>query len=169
MNSSTATPSDHEDKDAPLRHDIRLLGRILGETLRDQDGDEAFEIVERIRQLAISFHRDQEQVALAGLEQLFHDLPNGRITYVARAFSYFSHLANIAEDQHHIRRARAHLLAGSPARATRSISRASARSKARRLARPVNASRLDSSTSASSALFTQSFQPVLMTSPRLPP
>jgi phosphoenolpyruvate carboxylase len=42
---------------------------------------------------------------------------------VVRAFSYFSHLANIAEDQHHIRRRRAHLLAGSPRSKAASASR----------------------------------------------
>jgi phosphoenolpyruvate carboxylase len=45
-----------------------------------------------------------------------HELPRDRTSQVVRAFSYFSHLANIAEDQHHIRRARAHALAGSPPR-----------------------------------------------------
>jgi len=116
MNSLPASTLISEDKDAPLREDIRLLGRILGETLRDQDGDEAFQTVERIRQLAISFHRDDQSTARDALEALFNDLPDSRITYVARAFSYFSHLANIAEDQHHIRRARTHALAGSPPR-----------------------------------------------------
>ena len=104
------------EKDAPLRDDIRLLGRLLGDTLRDQEGAESFDTVERIRQLAIRFHRDDDPAARKGLESLFADLPNSRTTLVARAFSYFSHLANTAEDQHHIRRARAHALAGSKPR-----------------------------------------------------
>ncbi|MEK7302622.1 MAG: phosphoenolpyruvate carboxylase, partial [Pseudomonadota bacterium] len=47
------------DKDLPLREDIRLLGRMLGDTLREQEGETAFELVENIRQTAIRFHRDQ--------------------------------------------------------------------------------------------------------------
>ncbi len=118
----TTTPHDaHSDvssdaKEAPLKEDIRLLGRILGDTLRDQEGADAFDIVERIRQLALRFHRDEDHAASRELEAVLGALPNPMTTQVARAFSYFSHLANIAEDQQHIRRARAHALAGSPPR-----------------------------------------------------
>lgn len=108
--------SDIAEKDAPLRDDIRLLGRLLGDTLREQEGADAFDTVERIRQLAISFHRNDDHAARQGLEAMFAELPNSKTTQVARAFSYFSHLANIAEDQHHIRRARTHALAGSKPR-----------------------------------------------------
>ena len=104
------------DKDEPLRQDIRLLGRILGDTLRDQEGDEAYLLVERIRQLAIRFHRDDDQPALDELTTLLGDLEHVQTLQVVRAFSYFSHLANIAEDQHHIRRSRVHAIAGSPSR-----------------------------------------------------
>ena len=51
----TASPED--EKDAPLRNDIRLLGRILGDTVREQEGAETFDIVERIRHASIRFHR----------------------------------------------------------------------------------------------------------------
>ncbi|HLA34946.1 MAG TPA: phosphoenolpyruvate carboxylase, partial [Rhodocyclaceae bacterium] len=115
MNFATDT-DDSIEKDAPLREDIRLLGRLLGNTLRDQEGVESFETVEKIRQLAIRFHRDEAIDARAELDAIFRDLPSRSITQVARAFSYFSHLANIAEDQHHIRRARAHARAGSQTR-----------------------------------------------------
>src|SRR5213076_2509747 len=47
------------------------------------------------------------------LTTLLKKLTREETNSVVRAFSYFSHLANIAEDQHHIRRRRAHLLAGS--------------------------------------------------------
>ncbi len=104
------------DKDAPLREDIRFLGRLLGDTLRQQEGDEAFATVEHIRQLAIRFHRHDDLAARDELENLLNALPNAHTTQVARAFSYFSHLANIAEDQHHLRRTRAHALAGSEPR-----------------------------------------------------
>ena len=108
---------DTIDKDEPLRADIRLLGRILGDTLRDQEGLAAFELVENIRQLGVRFHRNDDLDAKRALQELLAGLDHKPTLDVVRAFSYFSHLANIAEDEHHIRRARAHALAGSPPRA----------------------------------------------------
>jgi phosphoenolpyruvate carboxylase len=104
------------DKDQPLRDDIRLLGRLLGDTVTDQEGAEVFATIERIRLLAISHHRHDDTIARAELESLLHALPREHTSQVVRAFSYFSHLANIAEDQHHLRRSRAHLLSGSAPR-----------------------------------------------------
>src|SRR5438105_3178944 len=101
------------DKDAPLKEDIRLLGRLLGEVLRDQEGPQVYEVVETIRQTAVRFRRDANAKAGEELTALLHKLSRNQTISVVRAFSYFSHLANIAEDQHHIRRRRAHLLAGS--------------------------------------------------------
>uniref|UniRef100_UPI000577B903 phosphoenolpyruvate carboxylase n=1 Tax=Bradyrhizobium japonicum TaxID=375 RepID=UPI000577B903 len=51
------------EADARLRDDIRLLGRILGDTVRDQEGAELFDLVERIRQTSIRFHRDEDRLA----------------------------------------------------------------------------------------------------------
>ncbi|MFL9923507.1 phosphoenolpyruvate carboxylase [Herbaspirillum lusitanum] len=110
-----AKPIKSGDKDAPLKEDIRLLGRLLGEVLRDQEGDAVFEVVETIRQTAVRFRRESDAKAGAELDQLLKKLTRDQTNSVVRAFSYFSHLANIAEDQHHNRRRRAHLLAGSAA------------------------------------------------------
>jgi phosphoenolpyruvate carboxylase len=104
------------DKDAPLKEDIRLLGRLLGDVLRDQEGEAVFDIVETIRQTAVRFRREDDPQAGKELTDLLHALTRDQTISVVRAFSYFSHLANIAEDQHHNRRRRAHLLAGSAAR-----------------------------------------------------
>ena len=104
-------------KDRPLRDDIRLLGRILGDTVREQEGEAVFDIVERIRQTSIRFHRDNDEAARHSLETILNNLSPGQTVQIVRAFSYFSHLANIAEDQHHIRRTRAHTLAGAAPRA----------------------------------------------------
>jgi phosphoenolpyruvate carboxylase len=101
------------DKDAPLKEDIRLLGRLLGDVLRDQEGDAVFDVVETIRQTAVRFRREADPRAGEELTVLLHQLTRDQTISVVRAFSYFSHLANIAEDQHHIRRRRAHLLQGS--------------------------------------------------------
>ncbi len=117
------------DKDMPLREDIRLLGRLLGDTIREQEGDRVFELVESIRQHSIAFHRHGEtDAARRALETLMNSLSPVETTQIVRAFSYFSHLANIAEDLHHIRRTRAHAMAGSqPRRGTMASSLARAR------------------------------------------
>jgi phosphoenolpyruvate carboxylase len=104
------------DKDLPLRDDIRLLGRILGDTVRIQEGEPVFAIVEHIRRTSIRFHRDEDEAARHELEATLNGLSHGQSIQIIRAFSYFSHLANIAEDQHHIRRTRAHALAASAPR-----------------------------------------------------
>ena len=105
--------TDSTDKEYPLREDIRLLGRILGDTLREQEGAATFDLIERIRQNAIRFRRDRAADAKQQLDATLNELDPVRTIAVVRAFSYFSLLANIAEDQHHNRRRRAHLIAGS--------------------------------------------------------
>lgn len=104
------------DKDAPLREDIRLLGRVLGETVRGQEGGEIYTLIERVRQTSLRFHRGEDPGARAELEGILKDLSRHGTIQTIRAFSYFSHLANVAEDQHHIRRSRAHLTASSEPR-----------------------------------------------------
>ena len=73
-------------------------------------------VIERIRQNSVRFRRDDDVAARRELEAMLDALSREQTIQVARAFSYFSHLANIAEDQHHIRRSRAHLIAGSTPR-----------------------------------------------------
>src|SRR6516164_11187418 len=109
-------PVDTEDKDLPLRDDIRLLGRILGDTVREQSGEAVFDIVERIRQSSVCFRRDEDIAARRELAETLNSTPPGEALQIIRAFSFFSHLANIAEDQHHIRRTRAHALTASAPR-----------------------------------------------------
>src|SRR5215468_12353973 len=104
-------------KDIPLRDDIRLLGRILGDTIREQEGEAVFAVVERIRQTSVRFHRREDERARGELEVTLNSLSRAHAICVIRAYSFFSHLANIAEDQHHIRRTRAHAIAGSAPRA----------------------------------------------------
>ena len=101
-------PAESPEKDAPLRYDIRLLGRILGDTVRTQEGEAVFELVEHIRRTGVQFHRDADEGARQELQKIMSGLPMGRALTIIRAFGYFSHLANIAEDQHHIRRTRAY-------------------------------------------------------------
>src|SRR5689334_23904462 len=91
------------EEDVRLREEIRLLGRILGDTVRDQEGADVFDLVERIRQTSIRFHRDEDRVARKELEAMLDSLSISETVRIVRAFAYFSHLANIAEDQNTIR------------------------------------------------------------------
>ncbi len=111
-----SAPADISSKDLPLRDDVRLLGRILGDTLREQEGEETFQLVENVRRAAVRFRKTQDERDGETLEQMLDALSPGETLAVVRAFSYFSQLSNIAEDLHHNRRHRAHLKAGSPPR-----------------------------------------------------
>ncbi|OUL68113.1 phosphoenolpyruvate carboxylase, partial [Paraburkholderia hospita] len=102
-----------EDKDQPLFEDIRYLGRLLGDVVREQEGDAVFDVVETIRQTAVRFRREDDSVAAQALDKKLRALSPEQTVSVVRAFSYFSHLANIAEDRHRNRRHRIHDLAGS--------------------------------------------------------
>ncbi len=109
---STAPCAPSSDKDQPLVDDIRLLGRILGDVIREQEGVAAFALVEQVRQLSVTFRRDADQDADKALNKLLKGLTTDQTVSVIRAFTYFSHLANLAEDRHHIRRRRVHERAG---------------------------------------------------------
>ncbi|CAN7468330.1 phosphoenolpyruvate carboxylase [Trinickia sp. LjRoot230] len=106
-----------EDKDQPLFQDIRYLGRLLGDVVREQEGDAVFDLVETIRQSAVKFRREDDHSAALSLEKQLRTLTPDQTVSVVRAFSYFSHLANIAEDRHHNRRRRIHALGGSAPKA----------------------------------------------------
>ncbi|MDU6377301.1 MAG: phosphoenolpyruvate carboxylase, partial [Bradyrhizobium sp.] len=67
---SRAADAQAMEEDARLRDDIRLLGRILGDTVRDQEGADVFDLVERIRQTSVRFHRDEDRQARRELEQI---------------------------------------------------------------------------------------------------
>ena len=105
-------PNSRADKDQPLIDDIRLLGRILGDVIREQEGQAAFELIEQIRQLSVAFRRHADQSADKALKKLLKGLSGDQTVSVIRAFTYFSHLANLAEDRHHIRRRAVHERAG---------------------------------------------------------
>jgi len=102
----------NRDNEKPLVEDIRLLGRILGDVIRAQEGADAYELVEQIRKLSVAFRRDADHEADKALKKLLKGLPGDRAVSVIRAFTYFSHLANLAEDRHHIRRRAIHERAG---------------------------------------------------------
>ena len=99
-------------KNRPLVDDIRLLGRILGDVIREQEGKAGFELVERVRQLSVAYRLKHDARAGHALDRLLKNLSNDQTVSVIRAFSYFSQLANIAEDRHHVRRREHHAQRG---------------------------------------------------------
>jgi phosphoenolpyruvate carboxylase len=116
---------DADEKEELLRADRRLLGRLLGDVISEQVGAATRERIERIRQTAVRFRRTELDPAAAGeaavvkaeLEKELDALPIEETLHVVRAFSYFSHLLNIAEDAHQNRRRNAYAVAGAPRRA----------------------------------------------------
>ena len=110
---TASTSARRPDKDQPLLEDIRLLGRMLGDVIREQEGAAAFDLIERIRQMSVAFHRDADADAQQALKRLLKSLSGDQAVSVIRAFTYFSHLVNLAEDRHHVRRRAVHERAGS--------------------------------------------------------
>jgi len=100
-----------EDAHKPLRDDVRLLGRLLGDTLISQEGADLFGRVERVRAAAKAARgrdRVQSDRTFAELADELSAMPVESAVPIARAFSHFLQLANVAEQHHRIRRRRAH-------------------------------------------------------------
>jgi phosphoenolpyruvate carboxylase len=96
----------------PMREDIRLLGTILGDTVREQNGEDVFDLVERAR--VESFRVRRSEIDRAELARMFDGIDIHRAIPVIRAFSHFALLANVAEDIHRERRRAVHVAAGEP-------------------------------------------------------
>ena len=96
-----------QDSQKPLRDDVRLLGGLLGEALVRQEGEELYQRVERVRALAKRARREESDAAFRALADELAAMPLEAAVPVARAFSQFLHLANVAEQHHRIRRRRA--------------------------------------------------------------
>src|SRR6266699_2443741 len=116
----TTEQESGDEKEQLLREDRRLLGRLLGDVIGEQVGAATLERIETIRQTAVRFRRSLSDPALAGeaaaVKAELDALPIEETLHVVRAFSYFSHLLNIAEDAHQNRRRRAHAQGRSPRR-----------------------------------------------------
>ncbi|MBZ4417805.1 phosphoenolpyruvate carboxylase [Myxococcus sp. RHSTA-1-4] len=100
----------------PLRRDVRLLGRLLGEVLVEQEGKALYDLEEEVRRLAIQRRRGPvagRRAAAAELGEVLQRLPMERAEPVLRAFSVYFQLVNIAEQHHRIRRARTHAASAS--------------------------------------------------------
>ena len=116
-------------KEAPLRRDVRSLGMLLGEVLREQAGDDLFEHVEALRKGTIR-RRDAEARGSEGEAshheaialELVHSLPAERAILLTRAFAFYFELINLAETNHRKRRRIALRLSGKAGRQRRSLS-----------------------------------------------
>src|SRR5882672_957437 len=105
-----------EEKEQLLREARRLLGRLLGDVISEQVGEATREQIEAIRQTAVRFRRAESDPSMqaeapaisAELQARLDALSIDETLYVVRAFSYFLHLLNIAEDAHQNRRRHAH-------------------------------------------------------------
>jgi phosphoenolpyruvate carboxylase len=96
------------DPHKPLRQDVRLLGELLGETLREHAGARLLETVERVRTVAKT-SRARADRDFQALATELGQLPVDAAIPLARAFTHFLNLANVAEQHHRIRRRRAYL------------------------------------------------------------
>jgi phosphoenolpyruvate carboxylase len=111
----TATPTrdtDRQQLPAPLRRDVRLLGGLLGEVLREAGGQELLDDTERLRHAVIDARRAQPGGAQGGtgadpagdeIVALVASWPLDRAELVARAFTVYFHLSNLAEELHRVR------------------------------------------------------------------
>ena len=86
----SAAPAPGDDA---LIRDIRFLGRILGEVIREQEGREAYELVERVRRLSVAYRLKRDAAAGRQLDRLLKSLTVDQTVSVVRAFSYFSSIA----------------------------------------------------------------------------
>ena len=101
--------SDRAALPEPMRRDVRLLGDILGEIIRDSGGPELLADVERLRRAVIEARqREEHHLAAAGDEivRLVSSWSLEQAEQVARAFAVYFHLANLAEEHQRIRNLR---------------------------------------------------------------
>ncbi|GAA1864651.1 phosphoenolpyruvate carboxylase [Myceligenerans crystallogenes] len=104
---TTARGSAPHEVPDPLRDDVRLLGRLLGEILREAGGQELLDDVERLRELTIRAYGNGHDGALDEASALVDGFTLERAEQVARAFTCYFHLANLAEEFHRVRVLRA--------------------------------------------------------------
>jgi len=110
---STVRPAEASD---PLREDVRLLGGLLGTTVREQAGEAVYDLVESIRRTSLRFRREQEREARLELETMLGELDDAHSLAAVHAFTLFAQLSNIAEDLHQNRDERRHQIGGDPPR-----------------------------------------------------
>ena len=89
--------------DSALRSDVSLLGGLLGRVLRESGGDELLRDVEKLRELVIDAYESERDVSIEDAESLVESFSTQRAEQVARAFTCYFHLTNLAEEHHRVR------------------------------------------------------------------
>ena len=101
--------------DDQLRDEVRLLGGLLGEVIRDEGGQDLYDRIEAVRQASVAYHRDAASQDASKLEALLAELSLDQAVGLAHGFAAFSLLANVAEDRAGKRRAKDQSAAGARA------------------------------------------------------
>ena len=105
--SPTATPPGYPrtmtEVPAPLRRDVRLLSTLLGRVLEEAEGPDLLRDVERLRRAAISLRREPSDARRREAERIVEELPRLRAAQVARAFTAYFQLVNLAEEHQRVR------------------------------------------------------------------
>ena len=97
-----------EDKDQALRDDVRTLGAMVGDLIREQGGEELFDFVENARRRSIR-RREENEKPGEELAKLVENLDPDLALQVIRSFSTYFQMVNTAEKVHRIRRRREYL------------------------------------------------------------
>src|SRR5579884_1793971 len=87
-----------------LSRDVSFLGRVLGDVLREQGGQELFDAVEGLRLTCRNLRRHPSADAEREVQERVNALPLARALDVVRAFTMYFHLINMAEEHHRLRR-----------------------------------------------------------------
>src|SRR5829696_7657760 len=95
-----------EPKDEPLRRDINLLGRVLGQVLIEQEGEGLFDAEEEVRLLCKRLRFDYDPELDERLRRKIEGMDGEQLQRIVRAFSVYFQLVNIAERYHRVRRRR---------------------------------------------------------------
>jgi len=106
--SGRSFPTAKDPEDDPLARDVNLLGHLLGEVLKEREGEEGFALVEEYRARTKALRADDPRpvdFGPDGAELLARTdgLPLDQARLVVRAFTAYFHLVNIAEERHRLR------------------------------------------------------------------
>ncbi|MGA1838150.1 phosphoenolpyruvate carboxylase [Herbiconiux sp. 11R-BC] len=101
-----------DEVDRALRADVRLLGALLGRVLTEAGGESLLADVERLRTLVIAAYERDSEASIEDAEALVESFSHERAEQIARAFTCYFHLSNLAEEHHRVRVLRARAAAG---------------------------------------------------------
>src|SRR5918995_1087654 len=95
--------SSDDDVPAPLRREVKHLGALLGRVIEEAEGRELFADVERLRRATIAHRREPTNKRRHDVLELVKAMDAHRAERVARAFTIYFQLVNLAEEHHRVR------------------------------------------------------------------